>query len=56
MCLLGEENDEERYLMSGMLIHAADFSGNAKPFALSRRWSELVNKEFAAQVGVFCLI
>lgn len=33
-------------LLTGMIIHTADFTGAAKPFSLSRQWSEKVNKEF----------
>lgn len=32
-----------------MIIHTADFTGAAKPFYLSRQWSEKVNKEFHNQ-------
>ena len=31
-----------------MIIHSADFTGGAKPFEISREWSERVNKEFMA--------
>lgn len=36
----------EMDLLTGMIIHTADFTGAAKPFKLSRVWSEKVNKEF----------
>ncbi|EAR83084.2 3',5'-cyclic-nucleotide phosphodiesterase (macronuclear) [Tetrahymena thermophila SB210] len=36
-------------LLTGMIIHTADFTGAAKPFPLSRQWSEKVNREFHNQ-------
>ncbi|KAL4468314.1 hypothetical protein ABPG72_010715 [Tetrahymena utriculariae] len=36
-------------LLTGMIIHTADFTGAAKPFQLSRQWSEKVNREFHNQ-------
>lgn len=34
-------------LLSGMIIHTADFVGAAKPFEISKTWSHRVNLEFA---------
>lgn len=31
-----------------MIVHTSDFSGAAKPFDLSRTWTEKVNMEFKA--------
>ncbi|KAL4427525.1 hypothetical protein ABPG74_015228 [Tetrahymena malaccensis] len=41
--------DTEIDLLTGMIIHTADFTGAAKPFPLSRQWSEKVNREFHNQ-------
>lgn len=32
-----------------MILHAADFTGGAKTFEVSRVWSERVNEEFKDQ-------
>ena len=45
------KNNNEQYqqqveLLTGMIIHTADFNGAAKKFVLARKWSERVNKEF----------
>ncbi|EGR34033.1 hypothetical protein IMG5_026540 [Ichthyophthirius multifiliis] len=42
-------NDNELELLSGMIIHTADFTGAAKSFPLARKWSERVNQEFIQQ-------
>lgn len=31
-----------------MIVHTSDFSGAAKTFDLSRKWTEKVNREFMA--------
>ena len=31
-----------------MIVHTADFSGGAKTFEISRKWSDRVNLEFTA--------
>ncbi|CAD8156083.1 unnamed protein product [Paramecium octaurelia] len=41
--------DDDLKLLTGMIIHTADFNGGAKVFDISRIWSERVNKEFSAQ-------
>ncbi|CAK91630.1 unnamed protein product (macronuclear) [Paramecium tetraurelia] len=41
--------DDDLKLLTGMIIHTADFNGGAKVFEISRIWSERVNKEFSAQ-------
>jgi hypothetical protein len=33
-----------------MIIHCADFFGNAKSFEISKKWAEKVNLEFSSQV------
>lgn len=33
----------------GVIIHTADFNGGAKPFEISRIWSDRVNSEFKCQ-------
>lgn len=40
--------DDDLKLLTGMIIHTADFNGGAKTFEVSRIWSERVNKEFSA--------
>lgn len=43
------EGDDDLKLLTGMIVHTADFNGGAKQFDVSRIWSEKVNKEFSAQ-------
>lgn len=42
-------NDDDTKLLTGMILHTADFNGGAKTFEVSRVWSERVNVEFSAQ-------
>jgi cAMP-specific phosphodiesterase 4 len=35
-------------MLTGMIVHTADFNGGAKVFEVSRVWSERVNVEFNA--------
>ncbi|KAL4491826.1 hypothetical protein ABPG72_006081 [Tetrahymena utriculariae] len=42
-------SDNDLNLITNMMIHAADFHGNAQEFELSKKWSLLVNQEFQAQ-------
>lgn len=41
-------SEQEQRLLTGMLIHGADFNGTVRRYPNSRRWSELVNQEFIA--------
>jgi cAMP-specific phosphodiesterase 4 len=45
---LGQGDDDVK-LLTGMIVHTADFNGGAKVFEVSRIWSERVNIEFSAQ-------
>lgn len=36
-------SDNDLNLITNMMIHAADFHGNAQQFDLSKKWSLLVN-------------
>lgn len=40
--------DGDIKLLTGMIVHTADFSGGAKTFEISRKWSDRVNLEFTA--------
>ena len=44
------KKEEDKKLLSGIIIHCADFNGTIKDFAISRKWSEKVNLEFFRQV------
>ncbi|KRX08648.1 hypothetical protein PPERSA_03519 [Pseudocohnilembus persalinus] len=46
--VFGSGTDDLIYLQ-GTILHTADFTGGAKPFPISRIWSERVNQEFTAQ-------
>ncbi len=37
---------KEKEMVSEMMIHSADFSGNIQEFQISKIWSEKVNQEF----------
>lgn len=39
-------SEEDMKLLGGMIMHTADFGGAAKKFAISKIWSERVNREF----------
>lgn len=43
------KTEEDQKLLSGFIIHTADFAGGVKPFPISREWSTRVSKEFSAQ-------
>lgn len=43
-------SDQERKLITNHFIHYCDLSGSFKDFAISTRWSKLVNMEFSNQV------
>lgn len=43
------EQDAERIQLYSMTVHVCDFFGNAKPFPISRTWSDKVNEEFSHQ-------
>jgi cAMP-specific phosphodiesterase 4 len=43
--ILGE-GEEDIKMLTGMIVHTADFNGGAKMFDVSRVWSERVNVEF----------
>jgi cAMP-specific phosphodiesterase 4 len=43
------KTEDDQKLLSGFIIHTADFAGGAKPFKTSREWSIRVSKEFQAQ-------
>lgn len=38
-----ENNENEIELLTGMIIHTADFTGASKKFPLSKQWSEKIN-------------
>ncbi|EGR31394.1 hypothetical protein IMG5_110740 [Ichthyophthirius multifiliis] len=50
-----KQNDDKPFqeadinMITGIIIHAADFHGNPQPFEISKKWSLLVNQEFQAQ-------
>ncbi|EGR30482.1 hypothetical protein IMG5_131080 [Ichthyophthirius multifiliis] len=44
-----ENNENEIELLTGMIIHTADFTGASKKFPLSKQWSEKINQEFFMQ-------
>lgn len=43
-------NEDDKKLLAGIVLHAADFNGAIKEFEISRKWSEKVNIEFFRQV------
>lgn len=45
------EIENDRFLVYSMIIHCADFFGNAKKFEISKSWAEKVNIEFSNQVN-----
>lgn len=40
------DGEDDIKLLTGMIVHTADFNGGAKQFEISRVWSERVNVEF----------
>ena len=50
-----ETSENNRILLSNIVLHSCDFSGNVKPFPIARIWSERINKEFTKQVFFFSL-
>lgn len=44
-------SDQDRQLITNHFTHHCDISGSFKNFAISTRWSKLVNIEFSNQVG-----
>jgi cAMP-specific phosphodiesterase 4 len=42
------QGDDDVKLLTGMIVHTADFNGGAKVFEVSKVWSERVNLEFSA--------
>jgi len=41
--------EEEVLILSGIILHTADFHGCAQKFSLSRQWSQRINFEFTEQ-------
>ena len=46
-----ENSESHRILLSNVVLHCCDFSGNVKPFPIARIWSERINREFTKQVN-----
>jgi hypothetical protein len=44
------DNLADQLLLGKLVVHSADLSNPVRPFAMTRRWAELVSEEFNAQV------
>lgn len=45
------EKDEDREILLKTILHSADLSNPAKPWPISKAWSDRVLQEFFEQVG-----
>jgi hypothetical protein len=48
------EEPGERRLLMNIIVHCADISNVAKPYVISRKWSDRVFEEFLLQVLIDC--
>ena len=46
LIVLKGENEEDRELVTNLMMHASDLNGPVKPFEIASTWSIMLSKEF----------